>query len=110
LEVTAGAGPVSFTAMPERLLLTPWDEATLTLPEMDAVEACGVASPSPAKPGTVLKTTERIATAKTIHRARFSLLSNIFSNTLPNLVLAISRSSILNMEFTGDWNFVTTRG
>jgi hypothetical protein len=30
---------VSFTLIPERLLVTPWEEATLTLPEMDAVAA-----------------------------------------------------------------------
>jgi hypothetical protein len=43
---------VSFTEMAERLLLTPWDDATLTLPEIAAVEACGGESTSRADPGT----------------------------------------------------------
>jgi hypothetical protein len=100
-EAVAGAGPESFTVIPERLLLTPCEEATLTLPEIDAVVDWGLDSPTRANPGTALTMVQ--SNTNTIRRANFDPFSNLFNNTFPQFLLAIPRSSRLNMELPGEW-------
>src|SRR6266852_4866332 len=95
----AGDSPVSFTVIAERLLLTPWDEATLTLPEMDAVAAWGGESRSRAIPGTAQTKVASKKVPETIHRPSFALLCIVFNNALPDLGLAIPRCSRVR------WNF-----
>jgi hypothetical protein len=72
-------------------LLTPWLEATLTLPEMVAVEAWGLEAPARANPGAAQMYAESNKAPQKIHRANFALLCCFFNNTLPNLALAILR-------------------
>jgi hypothetical protein len=66
-EVIAGAGPVSFTVIAERLLLTPWLDATLTLPEMVEVEVWGLESPARANPGAAQNKAESNKAPQKIH-------------------------------------------
>jgi hypothetical protein len=89
-EVAAAVGPLSFTVIAERLLLTPWEEATLTLPEMDPVAAWGLESAPRASPGTAQTETESNNAAKTIHGADFALPCIIFNKILPDFARAIS--------------------
>src|ERR1700720_4296213 len=98
----AGGGPVSFTGIAEGLFLTPWDEATLTLPEIDAVAAWGLESSLRAYPGTAQTKAESHKAVKEIIRADFTLLCSIFNNTLPDLVPEISCCSPVRWNCPAD--------